>query len=66
MLITEETASFDYLSVVYRANHNGGYIMTEKEKKLFDWIRNSKDPDKALDFAIRVIEERLKKLSLPN
>lgn len=40
--------------------------MTEKEKELFDWIRNSKYPDKALDFAIRVIEERLKRLNLPN
>lgn len=66
MLITEETASLTICLWYNRANHNGGYLMTEKEKELFDWIRNSKDPDKALDFAIRVIEERLKKLSLPN
>lgn len=40
--------------------------MTEKEKELFERIRNSKDPDRALDLAIRIVEEKLKKLNLPN
>ena len=40
--------------------------MTEKEKELFERIRNSKDPDRALDLAIRIVEEKLKKLNLQN
>jgi CRISPR/Cas system-associated endonuclease Cas1 len=40
--------------------------MTEKEKELFDWINNSKDPEKALEFAIKIIEEKIKELNLPN
>lgn len=40
--------------------------MTEKEKELFERIRNSKDPDRALDLAIKIVEEKLKKLNLPN
>lgn len=67
IVITEETASFD-CQCGNRATTKKMEVkkMTEKEKELFKRIRNSKDPDRALDLAIKIVEEKLKKLNLPN
>lgn len=68
MLNTEEMASLICCQCGNRATTKRWRFkkMTEKEKELFERIRNSKDPDRALDLAIRIVEEKLKKLNLPN
>lgn len=67
IVITEEPASFDCLcGIIGQTTKEVVSKMTEKEKELFDWINNSKDPEKALEFAIKIIEEKIKELNLPN